>query len=507
MNKLPEALAPLAAYKQFILYTEADKYPRHPTTGALCNAHDPAVQMDATTALAIAEASPGYGVGFVFTGQDPFFFLDIDGCKEPDGSWSPLAIDLCTQLSGAAVEVSMSGRGLHIIGTGPTPAHGCKNIPLGIELYTEGRYVALTGSGAVGSVLHHPEGLNGLVSAHFAPSQAVETSEWTNKPVEAWKGPEDDFKLIEKMLASRSAGAVFGNRATIQDLWNGEDDALATAYPDQTGDRGFDHSSADAALCQHLAFWTGKDCERIDRLFRMSKLTRDKWVDREDYRRMTIIHAVSHCTAVYGGKRKAEIVEADGMLPEGDRIMTITQVAEFFKGFVYVRDVHRVYTPDGALLKPDQFKAYYAGRLWAMDAYNDDKTKNAFEAFVENRALTFPRAHSICFRPELPSGAMVEEDGPALVNTYTPAYVTRTPGDASPFLTLLQRMLPNDNDRAILLAYMASLVQNPGVKFQWCPLLQGVEGNGKTFLMKCMTRAVGQRYTHLPNAQDFGGGG
>ena len=38
-----------------------------------------------------------------------------------------------------------------------------------------------------------------------------------------------------------------------------------------------DHSRADAALCRMLSYWTGADPTRIDRLFRMSGLMRDKW--------------------------------------------------------------------------------------------------------------------------------------------------------------------------------------------------------------------------------------
>ena len=66
-------------------------------------------------------------------------------------------------------------------------------------------------------------------------------------------------------------------------------EALARAYPDPA--RGYDSSSADAALAQHLAFWTGKDCARIDSLMRRSALARDKW-EREDYLPRTILGAV-----------------------------------------------------------------------------------------------------------------------------------------------------------------------------------------------------------------------
>jgi putative DNA primase/helicase len=36
-------------------------------------------------------------------------------------------------------------------------------------------------------------------------------------------------------------------------------------------------SEADAALCTMLAFWLGRDPDRIDRAFRRSGLMRDKW--------------------------------------------------------------------------------------------------------------------------------------------------------------------------------------------------------------------------------------
>src|SRR5207302_522329 len=36
-------------------------------------------------------------------------------------------------------------------------------------------------------------------------------------------------------------------------------------------------SEADLSLCSLLAFWTGPDAERIDRLFRKSGLMREKW--------------------------------------------------------------------------------------------------------------------------------------------------------------------------------------------------------------------------------------
>jgi len=494
---IPEALA---AYPQFIAHNEA-KQPINPVTRQPIDPHDPANWMDATTAQ-----RTGLGVGFVFTSKDPFFFLDIDHAYD-GGAWSSLAQTLCAQFAGCLIEVSMSGTGLHIIGSG-TPEHPrCKNIPLGIEFYTSGRYVALTGTGATGDPRHTPPDLQAIVDTYFSGTVAQD-ADWTDGPVEGWSGPEDDKELLAKALRSKSAGSMFGGRASFEDLWAADEDILSGVYPHEDG---YDRSSADAALCQHLAFWTGKDCERIDRLFRSSALVRDKWLDREDYRNATILHAVGHCTAVYTGGAPKEPVEPAAVMTDqtctermGFQYLAAGEQIKHFAGCVYIRDIHRVFTPDGALLKPEQFKAAYGGYTFALDTVNGKTTRNAWDAFTESMAVHFPKAHGMCFRPEQPPGVMIEEEGVKLVNTYIPVDIRRMQGDASPFLNHLATVLPVEHDRAILLAYMAACVQYPGVKFQWGPLLQGCEGNGKTFFITCLAEAIGHKYTHLPNAGDLG---
>jgi hypothetical protein len=50
---------------------------------------------------------------------------------------------------------------------------------------------------------------------------------------------------------------------------------------------------------------------------------------------------------------------------------------------------------------------------------------------------------------------------------------------------------------------MAAVVQYKGVKFKWAPLVQGVEGNGKSLLSLCVAQAVGARYVHWPRADQL----
>jgi len=532
MPELPVPLRPLAQYPQFIIWkSEWDagknkhtKKPINPGTRFPTNPHDPANWMDASTATGLAQLfGEGYGYGFVFTDNDPFWFLDIDNCVE-SGAWTPLAQRMLDDFPGAAAEVSLSGYGLHIFGSGPVPDHGCKNMPHGLELYHTGRFVALTGDQATGCAsTDHSAALARVVSEFFPPSARVTAADWTDGPADDWDGPADDETLIKKMLDSRGgAGSVFGGRATVRDLWTRNEEKLAATYPDNFGERSFDHSNADAALCQYLAFWTGRDCGRIDRMFRQSALYRDKW-ERDDYRENTILGAVALCNASYTPRKKKptpSYTESDSVKPdpaqavtsravhrEGLQFMAPSGQDEMFSGCVYVRDIHRVFTPCGALLQSEQFRAVYGGYIFALDSTNDKTTKNAWEVFTESQAVRFPRVHSTCFRPELPPGDIIEESGSVMLNSYVPIDTPRKPGDASPFTDHLALLLPNGQDQAILMAYMAAIVQHPGVKFQWAPLIQGCEGNGKTLLIKCVEAAVGQKYTHFPNASDLGGNG
>lgn len=593
---LPDALRPLTAYPQFLLYKlvwdetkqKHNKIPLNPRTLQVYPKGSNWQQDPSSTATydEIAALLPqlpeDYGVGYLFTPNDPFFFVDIDKCLQPDNTWSPIAMDIMGRLDGAAVEVSQSGRGLHIFGMGATPEHASKNIPLNIEMYTEGRFVALTGTNAIGDAAKDcTAGLSRLVNDYFA-KRAADVSEWTTVAVPEYNGPEDDTELITKAIESSSAGSVFGGRATFSDLFTANEEALAAAYPDNEGiGRAYDGSSADAALAQHLAFWTGKNCERIERIMKMSALVREKW-DREDYLIRTITRAVGMQGAVYstGGtvdntlaekfgavklrassdaqrnygesirakklaevqndeetaKRLARIPTAKTWIdnqdkaaheiaamvtpvgqaadPLGDtstgpklvsgfQYLAADQQLEHFKGCVYVQETHRVLTPKGAQLKSDQFNATYGGYIFQLDESGDKVTRKAWEAFTESQIIRYPKAESSCFRPDLQPGAIVDVDGHKLVNTYVPVTTSATPGDPAPFLRHLELLLPDERDQAILTSYMAACVQHKGVKFQWTPLIQGTEGNGKTLLTRCVAFAIGDKYTHFPPANEI----
>jgi len=304
------ALQALKAYRQFIPYRletsktragKTDKIPCDYRTGKNTNAHDPAIWLDFDTAEQRATAfGENHSVEFVLTKDDPFFCLDMDNCVGPDGQVSERAQRVISMFPGAAIERSVSGTGVHIWGTytGDMPPHKCRNDAQGMELYTEGQPIALGRPDASGDAgTDCTMVLQGVIALYFQPDAPQDKAqEWTTVPCPEWRGPTDDDELISRALRSQSVAAAFDNKASFADLWNANEEALSRTYPAEG--RPYDASSADMALAQHLAFWTGKDCERILRLMGQSKLVRDKW-DREDYLPRTIRKAVSRQVDVF----------------------------------------------------------------------------------------------------------------------------------------------------------------------------------------------------------------
>lgn len=99
--------------------------------------------------------------------------------------------------------------------------------------------------------------------------------------------PPDEYPtdLADDILIKYAMNAE--NGAKFERLWHGE----TAEYPS--------HSEADQALCNLLAFWTGGDPHRVERLFNKSGLVRGKWRNRPDYRQRTIQKAIQDCPAYY----------------------------------------------------------------------------------------------------------------------------------------------------------------------------------------------------------------
>jgi hypothetical protein len=497
------------AIPQYVIWRRAaradggvDKLPCNPR-GEISDAHDPRNWLDEPTARAIAQTlGAEYGIGFVFTDADPYFFVDLDHVREPDrAAWQPIALDVLRLLPGCAVEVSQSGAGLHIIGRGIAPAD--RKIQTDqVSLYTSRRFCAFGPYGWTGDAeTDATPGLEALAKKYLqrAPD-AAEGAAYSEGRRADWCGPTSDEALLGLALKTRPAGAVFGGVAvSFADLWTANAAALGARWPSEG--REYDASSADAALAQHLAFWTGCDAVRMESLMRRSGLVRDKWAERRDYLPRTIANACAQQRDVYcvQTKPKPEPAAQGGTAAGVPGVLPVESQIDYFAGCVYVYSEHKIWTPTGKLLKPESFRVAYGGYQFALSADMRRTTRNAFDAFVDCQAHRFPRVDGIFFDPRLPPGEIVEDR----INTFYPRWGARQKGDPALWLEHLRRLVPNDNDRETLQSYLAACVQMAGQKFQWAPVLQGVDGNGKTIFYEAVEYALGRDYCHQQNPNDL----
>jgi primase-polymerase (primpol)-like protein len=280
---LPLAFEPMRVLPQWIVYElhslQAGKYKKRPIdhrSGKLpAKGHGgPEIWTSfQIAAAAAAKLGPQYRVGFYFTEADPFWFLDIDECailneKGETRGWSQFAIDLCARFPGAAMEVSSSGRGLHVIGSGKAPMHDCRNGALHVEFYTADRWVALTGINAQGSAASEHTAATAALVAEFFPrfESVAQAGELTTVPNPMWHGPTENEALLKIAMRSRSAASVFNPqdaKPTFKQLWNADADKLAKAWPPEKPNDAYNASTADASLACHLAWYTGGHGERV----------------------------------------------------------------------------------------------------------------------------------------------------------------------------------------------------------------------------------------------------
>ena len=257
------------------------KVPYNPHTGERAETNNPATfsSFELADERYITEDYDGVGIRV----SNGFSAVDIDHCIE-GGVISDLAMSIIGALK-SYTEYSPSKTGVRIIFKVPSDyqydseTYYLKNPHNGCEVYVCGatnRFVTITGNTAYGYPVRE------VTDDILKPV----LDEFMTRPVKQRQAvpvaPAPAITLSdEQVIFKASANAKF--RA----LFEGD-----------MSDHNNDHSSADLALCNILAFWTGRNYDTIDRIFRQSGLYRDKWL-REDYRSETIRKAIADCTEVY----------------------------------------------------------------------------------------------------------------------------------------------------------------------------------------------------------------
>ena len=209
-----------------------------------------------------------WGIGFVLSEDLGLIFLDFDHCRDPETEEIDSEILTDLEYLNTYAEVSVSGTGIHALCWGKIP--GDRNRTANREMYSKGRYFTVTGrklqqfSEEIREV-----NLSPLYQRWFPEEIYPKVTNFSNESL-------NDEQIIEICNKARNAHLF-------KQLWAGD----ISQYEK-------DDSRADQALCDILAFYS-KDLTQIDRIFRRSKLYRDKW-DRQDYRERTILKAIGRVT-------------------------------------------------------------------------------------------------------------------------------------------------------------------------------------------------------------------
>ena len=226
------------------------------------------------------------GIGIsTFSG---FGFVDIDDCVGEDNQLSPMALDIVDTLC-SYTETSPSGRGIRIIVypgdlVYDTERYYINNRKIHLEIYIPGatdKFVTLTGNPIREyGVSECPEELHAVLEKYMVRPMAGFIKQ--NKVAAPGSCLTDESVFVKAVAAPQAE--------QFKSLWEGN-------IPE-----GKSQSEADMSLAMMLAFWCGGDIEQMDRLFRESKLMRDKWDRRQSgstYGRLTLEKAVSMTMVFY----------------------------------------------------------------------------------------------------------------------------------------------------------------------------------------------------------------
>lgn len=259
---------------------------------------------------AVRNVKENRAIGIGFELSNGICGVDIDHCID-DGEPNDFAKEIIDRLQ-SYTELSPSRCGIHILCKGKLLSpEGRKNSMLGLEMYDEKRYFIVTGN-----VYCDENGIIYPLRECTAELDALHKQYFPKTPVEQLRlGEERSVEDIGKQASSgsdpvsSSASSVKNAAAseTVRDM--SDEEILRIAFKSKNGeemrelyDGNWDsskyksQSEADFAFASYLAFWFDCNLERMDRVFRASKLYRQKW-DRSvggsrTYGQYTLAHVV-----------------------------------------------------------------------------------------------------------------------------------------------------------------------------------------------------------------------
>lgn len=519
---VPEALK---SYRQFVVWKlvqhpgepKPRKLPVNAATGFPASTTDPSAWVDFDTACRAYSTGRYDGMGFVFTAADPFAFIDLDGCRDPaTGTWLPHAQSIVQGLSAASWETSQSGNGLHGIAPVSDKAALANKMSRwrdatgnSFEFYTSSRFIAL---GRCDWTRLDLTTDCGPTLAGWVPEKTVTSShatEWEDAARSDYAGPTDDDDLINRALASTGGIAALGRAPQFAALWSADAAELEKFFPD-SGQRAFDHSAADLGLAHALAWWTGCNPVRIERLMMRAPLCqREKWQKRADYRARTIMGAIADPVRSYFKTRDRREQRLQADMEIGDDLATpplpkIMTLEEMERDLVHIgfgsQIVHRV---SKTTRNKEDATSEYAASVTEIDTGKiDDEgkpvTKQRQTLELWRRSPNRISVDVVTWRPgelEICNALETTGSGQRAYNLWTLPRLLPAPDNwqewAKPFLDHVAYLVPVEAERKRFLQWLAHILQRPGELPHTCYLMVATTtGIGRGTLASMLTRAL-----------------
>lgn len=263
-NNIPDRLKTIP---QWVVYKNVTTKLPLQINGKNARVNDPATWCSFAEARTAVESGAFIGAGFVFTPDCGCTGIDLDNAFEPGGitDW---ALKLVCRFE-SYTEISVSGKGLHIIVGGAKPGTKCKRaIADGeIELYDHNRYFAMTGKLYDQSLRDVKPRQDLLTKLYFQL--------FPKPPVPEIGADDDEPRLpvppIQERITTQQVCEIIENSSQAEKFRS-----LTGGFETAIGLYGNDHSRAIYALTGLLAFYTD-DFTIVDSIVRGASLFTGKW--------------------------------------------------------------------------------------------------------------------------------------------------------------------------------------------------------------------------------------
>lgn len=344
-ENIPEELKQVA---QWVCVNKTDKIPKNPFNGKNAQANNPKTWGTFEQAMKACETFGFDYIGFEFA--PPYFGVDLDHCMDNTDF-----VDEFVETLQSYAELSRSGDGIHIICKGKLPDGSRRKDK--VEMYSEGRYFICTGNiynQAYTKIKDCTESVK-VLHGKYLPASVPKAEVRKAVVVDL-----DDAEIIDKARACKS-GSLFSL------LYAGEWQGL---FPSQ--------SEADLALCNQLAFWTGRNEAQMDRIFRTSGLYRKKWDTKrggDTYGNITIGKACASCTDVYEPAKYDDDTSLAISFFANGKVGVENKPAKTYDA-TDTGNAHRLYDKFGNILKYSYNRKkwyFWTGKKWTIDESGEVK--------------------------------------------------------------------------------------------------------------------------------------